>query len=165
MSYSEENFKRFQKHLRQSTPDVFRVAHHLHRQGFAVYLPPYKEAQDLSEIAANQDQGDLFMKHGDKWLTVEVKANNKSDFSDVKPHIWSHFLVCAVHAFDKYKGQKPSYYFIVNKSRTHVAVINVKQTFQDWIVKETGDHRYIGYRQRRYACPSELVTIQKLIYE
>ena len=164
-SYSEENFKRFQKHLRQSTSNVFLIAHHLHRQGYGVYVPPYSEAQDLSEIAANQDQGDLFMKHGDSWLTVEVKTNNNSDFTDVKPHPFSTFFVCAVHAFAKYKDQPPSYYFVINRSRTYVAVINVQKTFSSWEVIETDDRRYVGYKQKRYACPTNLVTVQKLIYE
>jgi hypothetical protein len=98
-------------------------------------------------------------------LIVEVKTTNTSDFTDVRPHRFSTFFVCAVHAFEKYKGQPPSYYFIVNKSRTYVAVINVKETFSSWEVIETEDRRYIGYKQKRYACPTNLVTIQKIIHE
>ena len=165
MDVGQVNHERFKNHLRQSTKDVFLVAHHLHRQGYGVCIPPFKVASSLSQIGDNQDKGDLFFEHNGKRLIVEVKTTNTSDFTDVRPHRFSTFFVCAVHAFEKYTAQPPSYYFIVNKSRTHVAVINVKQTFHHWIVKETGDHRYIGYRQRRYACPSELVTIQKLIYE
>lgn len=166
MTYHEENFRRFQKHLAQSTKDVFLVAHHLHCQGYGVHVPPFKVAANLSQIRECQDNGDLFMEHNGKRLIVEVKANNKSDFSDTVPHIWNKFLVCAVHAFEKYKTEKPAYYFIVNKTRTHVAVINVKKTFDQWIVlKDHPDHRYINYKQDRYACPTELATIQKLTYE
>lgn len=162
---SEINYERFKNHLRQSTKDVFLVAHHLHRQGYGVYVPPFRVEENLRDFKKGLDQGDLFLDHNGSFLIVEVKTTNLSDFTDVVPHKYNQFLICAVHAFEKYKDQKPSYYFIVNKSRTHVAVINVQKTFRHWFVMETGDPRYIGYRQKRYACPVEFATIQKLIYE
>ena len=165
MDIGQINHERFKNHLRQSTKDVFLVAHHLHRQGYGVYVPPFKVASNLSQIGDNQDEGDLFFEHNGKRLIVEVKTTNTSDFTDVRPHRFSTFFVCAVHAFEKYKDQPPSYYFIVNKSRTYVAVINVKDTFPFWQVIQTEDRRYVGYKQKRYACPTNLVTVQRLIYE
>ena len=55
MDVGQENHERFKNHLRQSTKDVFLVAHHLHRQGYGVYVPPFKVASNLSQIGDNQD--------------------------------------------------------------------------------------------------------------
>jgi hypothetical protein len=157
------NFKRFKQHLWDSTPDVFLVGHHLHRQGFDISIPGLRIAPDISQVKSFQDLGDIFINLHQKRYIVEVKANNKSDFTCTRPHIYSHFLVCAKHAFEKYKNEKPSYYFILNKSRTHVAIINVRKTFSSWSILNTYDARYIDYPQDRYACPANLVKIEKLL--
>lgn len=162
MNVGQENHRRFKKHLLDSTSDVFLVAHHLHCQGFDVEVPGLKIARGTSEIDKNQDHGDLFVSYKNKRLIVEVKSTNTSDFNDKTPHKYSTFFVCAKHAFDKYVRDKPSYYFILNKSRTFVAIINVPETFDFWQLIKTSDRRYIDYEQERYACPTSLVKIEKL---
>ena len=156
------NHERFKKHLSDSTPDVFRIGHFIHRKGLSIYIPGYKVANNLQEIDNNQDEGDLtFFCDGKKYIT-EVKATNTSDFTDTVKHKFSTFFVCAKHSFERYKKEKPSYYFILNASRTYTAIIDVQKTFDKWQVIETSDRRYVNYSQERYACPVDVVKIEKL---
>lgn len=156
------NHERFKKHLSDSTKDVFLVAHFIHRKGCSVFVPGYRVANGLKEISDNQDEGDLFFFVGKKKFIAEVKATNTSDFTDTRKHKFSTFFVCAKHSYDKYKKEKPSYYFILNKTRTYAAIIDVKKTFSEWQVIETDDRRYLNYKQERYACPTDIVKIEKL---
>ena len=162
MNIGEENHRRFKNHLSDSTLDVFLVAHYLHRMGHDLFVPGLKVAKNTNEIDQCQDLGDIFMYHKNNRLIIEVKSTNTSDFNDKTPHKYGTFFVCAKHAFEKFKKDKPAYYFILNKSRTHVAIINVIATFSSWKIIKTPDRRYIGYEQERYACPTKLAKIEKL---
>ena len=61
-------------------------------------------------------------------------------------------MVCAKHSYDKTLPNPPSSYYLLNKSRTHAAVVKTK-TYSDWFVRTTQDKYYKSVSQDFYYCP------------
>lgn len=143
------NHNKFLKHLDDSTKAVFLVAKHLYLKGFDVRINALKKAKKHSDWKKYKDDGDLFIFHNKKSYRIEVKGLS-CDFTNKNDWCFKDFIVCAKHSFDN-ANPKPYAYFILNKKRTHCAI--VKETTSDnWNIVSRKDNRYENVVQYFYTC-------------
>lgn len=145
----KDNHERFLKHLDSSAEPVFIVAKYLYLKGLDVKISGLKKAKKHSDWKKYKDDGDLFILKNDISYRIEVKGLS-CDFTNEKDWPFKDFIVCAVHSF-KNANLKPYAYFILNKKRTHCAI--VKTINQDnWSVVLRKDSRYENVSQEFYTC-------------
>ena len=148
------NHKKFTEHLKESTKALFIVAHYFHHYGYSIRINGQKCSPDASSHEEYADDGDLFIQTKDykkKWVRIEVKGLN-TEFTNIKDWPHKNFMVCAKHSYDKTLPNPPSSYYLLNKSRTHAAVVKTK-TYSDWFVRTTQDKYYKSVSQDFYYCP------------
>jgi hypothetical protein len=155
----KDDHGRFIKHLNESSKAVFKVAYYLHQKGLDVNIPAIRRCKSHSEWKEYKDDGDLFISKGGKDYRIEVKARS-SDFTDGTDWRYDDFFVCASHSYDMAE-KKPYAYFILNKNRTHVAIIN-SDTHSSWNVVKKKDRRYENMVQSFYTCPLGLIKWEKI---
>ena len=127
-----ENHKKFTEHLKESTKALFIVAHYFHHHGFSIHINGQKCSPKASSHKEYADDGDLFIQTKDdeqKWVRIEVKGLT-TDFTNSEDWPFQNFIVCAKHSYDKTLPNPPSSYYILNKTRTHAAIVKTN-TF-DW---------------------------------
>lgn len=142
-----DNHTRFLKHLENSTEAVFVVAKYLHSKGLDVRINAIKKAQKHSDWKKYVDDGDLFIYHQDKAFRIEVKGLSY-EFTSQNDWPFNHMIVCAKHSFDN-ANPKPYAYFILNKKRSHCAIIKTNKS-ENWNVVSRQDHRYDNVVQDFY---------------
>lgn len=143
------NHDKFLKHLEGSSESVFIVAKYLHSKGLDVRINALKKAEKHSDWNEYKDEGDLFIFNNEKSYRIEVKGLT-CDFTNKNDWCFKDFIVCAKHSFDN-ANPKPYAYFILNKKRTHCAV--VKETTSDnWNIVSRKDRRYENVVQEFYTC-------------
>ena len=153
------NHQKFLQHLDSSSESVFIVAKFLYLKGFDVKISGLSKAERHSDWKKHKDDGDLFLYHKGKEHRIEVKGLS-CDFTGKGDWVFSDFIVCAKHSFDN-AIKKPLAYFILNKDRTHAAIVK-SITKNKWRVVTRSDHRYENVTQEFYVCPFECINWIKL---
>ena len=120
----KENHEDFRKRWNGSHEAVEMVAMMLLRSGFWVQILPQEMTPSFEARHNYSDSGDLKIFALDEELVCEVKGSSL-EFKDGKHPFKSAFL-CNQWSFDK-ADPKPSYYFIVDKSKKHCAVFDVSK--------------------------------------
>jgi len=145
----KENHSKFLRHLNDSSDSVFIVARYLYDKGLDVRINSLKRAKRHSDWKNYKDDGDLFVYKNDNEFRIEVKGLS-CDFTNKSDWCFRDFIVCAKHSFDL-ANKKPSAYFILNKQRTHIAIVRTKY-FDKWNVVSRKDTRYDSVTQEFYTC-------------
>lgn len=155
----KDNHKKFLKHLDDSSDSVFIVARYLYDKGMDVKINSLKKAKKHSDWRKYKDDGDLFVYVNNVESRVEVKGLS-CEFTNEKDWRFPDFIVCAKHSFDN-ALKKPIAYFILNKQRTHMAVVKTKYS-DSWKVISKVDTRYQGVEQKFYSCSLDKINWVKL---
>ena len=153
-----ENHKKFTEHLKESTKALFIVAHYFHHHGFTIRINGQKCSPTASSHEEYADDGDLFIQTKDdekKWIRIEVKGLN-AEFTNLNDWPFKNFMVCAKHSYDKTLPDPPTCYYILNKTRTHAALVKTN-TFDHWFTKTVKDGRYKNVSQEFYHCPLDKI--------
>jgi len=151
-----ENHKKFTEHLKESTKALFIVAHYFHHHGFTIRINGQKCSPTASSHEEYADDGDLFIQtKDDKWIRIEVKGLN-AEFTNLNDWPFKNFMVCAKHSYDKTLPDPPTCYYILNKTRTHAALVKTN-TFDHWFTKTVKDGRYENVSQEFYHCPLDKI--------
>ena len=153
-----ENHKKFTEHLKASTKALFIVAHYFHHHGYTIRINGQKCSPTASNHKKYADDGDLFIKTKDdkeKWVRIEVKGLN-AEFTNLNDWPFKNFMVCAKHSYDKTLPDPPTCYYILNKTRTHAALVKTN-TFDHWFTKTVKDGRYENVSQEFYHCPLDKI--------
>jgi|TARA_R110000744_G_C18997452_1_gene521367 hypothetical protein len=143
------NHSKFLKHLDNSSEAVFIVAKYLYLKGLDVRINALKKAKKHSDWKKYKDDGDLFIFNKNKSYRIEVKGLS-CDFTNKNDWSFKDFIVCAKHSFDN-SNPKPYAYFILNKKRTHCAIVKEK-TSGIWNIVQRKDNRYQNIVQEFYTC-------------
>ena len=143
------NHNKFLKHLDDSSEAVFTVAKHLYLKGLDVRINALKKAEKHSDWKKYKDDGDLFVFNDEKSYRIEVKGLS-CDFTNKNDWCFKDFIVCAKHSFDN-ANPKPYAYFILNKKRTHCAIVK-ETTSSTWNIVKRKDNRYKDITQEFYIC-------------
>ena len=145
----KENHKKFLKHLDDSSDSVFIVARYLYDKGLDVRINSLKRAKTHADWKRFKDDGDLFVYQNGNEIRIEVKGLS-CNFTNKDDWCFPDFIVCARHSFD-ISNKKPSAYFILNKQRTHMAIVKTKNHSR-WNVVSRVDSRYDNVTQDFYTC-------------
>tara|TARA_R100001198_G_scaffold21690_1_gene10976 strand:+ start:96 stop:581 length:486 start_codon:yes stop_codon:yes gene_type:complete len=156
-----ENHKKFTEHLKESTKALFIVAHYFHHHGFTIRINGQKCSPTASSHEKYADDGDLFIQtKDDEWIRIEVKGLN-AEFTNLNDWPFKNFMVCAKHSYDKTLPDPPTCYYILNKTRTHAALVKTN-TFDHWFTKTVKDGRYENVSQEFYHCPLDKIEWRKI---
>tara|TARA_R100000808_G_C2100421_1_gene117684 strand:+ start:84 stop:557 length:474 start_codon:yes stop_codon:yes gene_type:complete len=155
-----ENHKKFLNHLDDSTESVFISALYLYKKGCSVKINAMEKASSHKDWKSCRDDGDLEVYKNNNKYRVEVKGLS-ADFTCAEDWKYGNkFIVCAKHSYDQAKT-KPYAYMILNKNRTHVAIVKTT-TKNDWYVEYRKDSRYNDFGQECYFCPLDKIEWRKL---
>ena len=86
----------------------------------------------------------IFIQTKEKCVRIEVKGLT-TEFTNSQDWPFKNFMVCAKHSYDKTLPDPPSCYYILNKTRTHAAIVKTN-TF-DFLFKRTvkcGNNKYVS---------------------
>ena len=150
----KDNYKKFINHLDSSSVGVFTIAYYLYRKGLDITIGGLKKREYNQNYKDFQDDGDLFVHKEGKKYRIEVK-NLSCDFTSAKDWKFKDFMVCASHSYD-FADEKPYAYFILNKKRTHTAIVK-GDTYKHWEKVRRTDSRYNNYSQEFYICDLDLI--------
>lgn len=135
------NHARFQKSLIKSHNAVVLVAEWFKANGYEVNIEPLRVSPTFEERQEYSDQGDLYVKMDGQWERIEVK-NPKCDFTHLGNFPFRNRLfICQTRAWDRAEP-KPHRFYIVNRARTHAAVVDPIATRAQWWEEEVTDTRY-----------------------
>ena len=151
---AERDHARFLEHLDASNPAVFQCAKFFYDKGIQVAISPMTKSKDYNDRLNHTDDGDLYIQQ-----RIEVKGLSR-DFTDGSDWPFKDFIVCAAHSYDRAKP-KPYAYMILNKNRTHVAIVYGKSR-PHWTTKFIKDSRYEDLTQEFYLIPVEHVDFRAL---
>ena len=158
----DETHARFQRNLVKSDLSVRFFANILRLKGYQVRVPDLVVSPTPGEHKEYADTGDLFVDHpGYGVLRIEVK-HLKVQFTSALDWPYSpKFIVCGRDSWDR-ASEKPFSYNILNRDKTHVAIVRGK-TSSAWYVEKRPDERYGStYWQEFYFCPMEAVRFSEL---
>lgn len=153
------NYSKFIDHLDESSVGVFTIAYYLYLKGLDVRIGGLRKMKLNESYKDFQDDGDLFVYKDSRKYRIEVK-NLSCDFTCAEDWKFKDFIVCASHSYD-FADEKPYAYFILNKYRTHVAIVNSK-TNSTWNIVKRTDSRYNKYSQDFYTCDLSLIQWEKI---
>ena len=145
-----ENHKKFLSHLDNSTEAVFITALYLHKQGLDVRINSMKKAESHKDWKNCKDDGDMYIYKNDKAYRIEVKGLG-CDFTGESDWKFKDFIVCAKHSYNN-ADPVPYAYMILNKNKTHIAIVNTS-SYPDWNIVNRKDSRYENVTQEFYTCP------------
>jgi hypothetical protein len=156
----KENHEDFRKRWNGSHEAVEMVAMMLLRSGFWVQILPQEMTPSFEARHNYSDSGDLKIFALDEELVCEVKGSSL-EFKDGKHPFKSAFL-CNQWSFDK-ADPKPSYYFIVDKSKENVAIFNVRKHASEMkLVTVTDKKRPKHETYSAYSVDSDLFSYRTL---
>lgn len=159
MPRSEESHKVFLESLRSSYPAQWQMAYWLWRhKGAVIELQPPREAPRHEDAPKYADSGDIWYRKyrtpeevakggpTPRWMRAEVKAI-QADFTCLED--WPHpvMFICREDAYNRGgkrtpgDGQCADLFFILNRARTHFALINCENTHLHWQTRMTSDPR------------------------
>jgi hypothetical protein len=147
-----KNHERFLSHLDESNRDAWLVAMWLQSKGKTVSVSAVHKAPSADQYEDFVDGGDLVLHR-----RAEVKGLS-ANFTG--SHDWpfgNKFIVCSKDSFDRAK-QKPELFFYLNNEKTHLAILDVRETKHSWFTEERHDARYgDNYKQLFYLCRPDQV--------
>jgi hypothetical protein len=149
-----DNHKSFLSHLDQSSEAVFITALYLYNKGLDVRINAIKKAPSHNDWKTHVDNGDIFIYKNDKEYRIEVKGLS-CDFTSGLDWKFKDFIVCSKNSFD-YAKTTPFAYFILNKNRTHLAIVKT-DTRDSWEIVSRKDSRYKDISQEFYTCPLDKI--------
>jgi len=152
---AERDHTRFIEHLDASNPTVFQCAKFFYDKGIQVAISPMSKSKGYDDRLDHTDDGDLFIQQRIEVKGLSADFTNGSDWP-----FRDEFIVCAAHSYDRAKP-KPYAYMILNRNRTHVAIVYGKSRPQ-WTTKRIKDGRYEDMTQEFYLCPLEHVDFRAL---
>ena len=124
-------------------------------KGIQVAISPMSKSKGYDDRLEHTDDGDLFIQQ-----RIEVKGLSADFTSGSDWPFRGEFIVCAAHSYDQAKP-KPYAYMILNRNRTHVAIVYGKSR-PHWTTKRIKDGRYEDMTQEFYLCPLEHVDFRIL---
>ena len=123
-------------------------------QGNTVRIHPKKLRTKWEDRYKFNDKGDITVNNH----RVEVKGRS-SEF-EMGKWPFKNALICSKFSFDRAEP-KPDYYFLVNKSLTVAAIVDVKKTMNQWaVVNQTDPTR--GETYEAYVMNAELLQWREL---
>jgi len=152
---AERDHTRFIEHLDASNPTVFQCAKFFYDKGIQVAISPMSKSKGYDDRLEHTDDGDLFIQQ-----RIEVKGLSADFTNGADWPFGAEFIVCAAHSYDRAKP-KPYAYMILNRNRTHVAIVYGKSR-PHWTSKRIKDGRYEDMTQKFYLCPLEHVDFRQL---
>jgi len=152
---AERDHTRFIEHLDASNPTVFQCAKFFYDKGIQVAISPMSKSKGYDDRLDHTDDGDLFIQQ-----RIEVKGLSADFTNGADWPFGAEFIVCAAHSYDRAKP-KPYAYMILNRNRTHVAIVYGKSR-PHWTSKRIKDGRYEDMTQKFYLCPLEHVDFRQL---
>lgn len=159
------NHDRFKARLAASHDAVWLVARWLWSYGMIVELRPSTTAPTHGEALQHVDAGDLWVvnprANPPEKIRVEVKGSGK-DFTCAEDYPFPMVRVCNVPSFTRHPVVAGRYY-ILNRARTHAALIDVQDTHLSWVTKDQQDPHYPGHAEQVYDCPKELVKFVPIV--
>lgn len=159
MDLSDRQFERVKQKILDSAPGVEFLARCLRNRGYSVTVPPTTVVDNVEDWRDGVDNGDLYI---DGIGRCEVKHITK-DFTcladwPLKPH----FIVNARGPHDR-ADPKPVMYFIMNRGKTHVAIVKTS-TFERWRVDTRTDYTTEGNPKKEYYfAPLDCVHFRSLL--
>lgn len=146
----------FREAMEISRPTVLMVAEWFRTKGYTIKIPETRVRPNYEEREKYSDNGDFFIVLPDRELRVEVKQ--LSHQFDSKETLFENTIVNAKHRWDN-ANPKPYMHVLVNRGKTHFAVIRSK-TSESWFPCREWDRRKNGWRWF-YKCPRELFEIRE----
>ena len=147
----------FEVRFKASRPAEIVVATYLLNLGHTVTLPKRRMAKDFADRKEYADKGDVYASG----KRIEVK-HKQIDF-DYGAWPFETVTICAKASFDA-AHPRPDYYYLVNRSMTVAALIDVRTTFPDWFVQKQTDTAR-GYDYDVYAVTPEYLAWRYIDFE
>ena len=147
----------FESRFRASRKAEMAVALYLLNRGHTVTLPKRQMAKTFAERKDYADKGDVYASG----KRIEVK-HIKHDFQ-YQAWPFETVAICAKKSFDA-ADPRPDFYYIVNASLTVAALVDVKTTFPDWLVRKITDKER-GYDYDVYAVTPEYLGWRYIDFE
>ena len=154
-----QNHDTFLNHLDASIDAMWICARYLYNKGYPVKINPMVKSETHSEWRTHIDKGDLEIVVEGVPQRIEVKGLSTS-FTKMEDWKFPDFIICAAHSWD-IADPKPLAYMLLNKERTHVAIVLGKDN-PTWTKAKKHDKRYIDYAQDFYFSPLEKVIWKAL---
>ena len=151
------NDNQFERHLEASKDPVWFCARYLSELGYSISIEPTVKGSH-EEWREHRDNGHIYiwMPGWNKGEPQRVEVKQLSAMSAPEDFKFSSMMVCAVHSW-KEANPKPLVYILINKQRTHLAMIYSKDQ-PSWFTRTVQDKRYAGeYTQEMYFCPLQYV--------
>ena len=123
-------------------------------QGNTVRINPKTLRKDWKDRFKHNDKGDLIVNNH----RVEVKGLSLEFEMNQWP--FRNALICSKFSFDRAEP-RPDYYFLVNKSLTVAAIVDVKKTMNQWGVINQRDPAR-GETYEAYVMNPELLQWREL---
>lgn len=133
------------------------MATYLLNLGHTVTLPQRRMARDFADRKEYADKGDVYASG----KRIEVK-HLKRDFP-YGEWPFDTATICAKASFDA-AHPRPDYYYLVSQSMTVAALVDVRTTFPDWIVRKQVDPQR-GYDYDVYAVEPEYLAWRYIDFE
>jgi hypothetical protein len=146
---AKSNHDLFLEILRASDEVRWQVARWLAGQGWPVILLPLRLAPTREQAKDYSDPGDIFLVQRIEAKGLGCDFTSRSDWP-----FGVNFIVCSANSFDRAKP-KPYAYILLNRARTHAALVRSKQ-WKGWRKTRFTDARY-GEAQDYYLAPLETV--------
>jgi len=147
----------FEARFKASRPAEIVVATYLLNLGHTVTLPQRRMARDFADRKEYADKGDVYASG----KRIEVK-HLKRDFP-YGEWPFDTATICAKASFDA-AHPRPDYYYLVSQSMTVAALVDVRTTFPDWIVRKQVDPQR-GYDYDVYAVEPEYLAWRYIDFE
>ena len=133
------------------------MATYLLNLGHTVTLPQRRLRADFADRKEFADRGDIYASG----KRIEVKHIKHNFQHGAWP--FETAAICAKKSFDA-ADPRPDYYYIVNASLTVAALVDVRTTFPDWLVRRITD-RERGYDYDVYAVTPEYLAWRYIDFE
>jgi hypothetical protein len=156
-----KNNARFLQEWFSSHIPVFDVAMLLRKKEGLVLRVPVPELRDhAADRLKFFDEGDIEVVQ-----LIEVKLRGfdftcAEDYGATpnRPDGYPLIYVDETYKFKRKRVERLLYYVIMSKSKSHIAVIDVRKTFQHWQIVGVNDSTQGGKVCETYGCPRELAT-------
>ena len=151
--------KEFVKLMKQSNVAVHIVANWFIKKGFEVKIPKLRISPSWEERLKYSDDGDFYFFKNEDEFRSEVKYWPDIDFKEINDVPYDNIIVNAINSWDN-ANPKPSFHFILNKSKTHVLIIN-SDSKKYWYKDRVYDRRKNGKRTF-YFCPKKYIKCSEI---
>lgn len=154
MTVSDEEFKRS---LRESHGVTVQIAEWLRSKGRDVHVQTTKVRPTIGQCREYADSGDILLKGKGR---IEVKYRRDLSFVCTETYPYPTVFVDEAHKADREHAEPLVAYIVVNKERTHVAIIK-QETRPFWVKSQRHDSRTNDQREF-YECPKILCQFRSM---